>query len=103
MLLYYVEPKITDIVKFVIPKVAAHWKTLAYFLKFDTSRVETIGKKHFRDPEKCCREVFIYWLNSKEGISPKTWGVLLRTLSDITELTAVTEQIEMDITKVANL
>ena len=88
MLLYYVEPKIRDIVKFVVPKVAAHWKTLAYVLEFDTSRVEIIGEKHFRDPEKCCREVFIHWLNSKEGISPKTWGVLLRTLSDITELTA---------------
>ena len=102
-MLYYIEPKIADLVKVVVPKVAAHWETLAYFLEFDTSRVEIIGEKCFKDPEKCCREMFIHWLNSKEGISPKTWKVLLKTLSDITELTAVTEQIEIDITKVANL
>ena len=102
MLLYYVEPKIADLVKVVVPKVAAHWEMLAYFLGFDTSRVEIIGEKRFKDPEKCCREVFIHWVNSKEGISPKTWEVLLKILSDITELTAVTEQIEIDIKKVRN-
>ena len=102
-MLCYVEPKIADLVKFVIPKVAAHWEALAYFLEFDTSRIQIIGEKCFRDPEKCCREVFIHWLNSKESISPKTWEVLFKTMSDITELTAITEQIEIDIKKVANL
>ena len=89
--------------KFVVPKVAAHWEIVAYFLEFETLRVNIIEEKCAKNPEKCCREVFIHWLNSKEGISPKTWNVLLKTLSDITELTAVTEQIEIDIKKIANL
>ena len=73
---------------------------VAYYLEFETSRVEIIEEKCFKNPEKCCREVFIHWLNSKEGINPKTWKVLLKTLSDITELTAATEQVEIEIKKV---
>ena len=99
-MLYYVEPTIEDLVKVVIPNVAAHWEILAYFLELDISRMEI---KSFNDPEKCCREVFINWLSSKEGISPKTWEVLLKTLSDITELRVVAEQIELQIKKVANV
>ena len=90
-------------IKLVVPKVAAHWQMIAYFMEFETSRVNIIEEKCSKNPEKCCREVFIHWLDSKEGISPKTWEVLLKTLSDITELTAVAEQIEIDIEKVTNL
>ena len=81
-------------VKIVIPKVAAHWETLAYFLQFEVPQVDIIREKFSNDPEKCCREVFIRWLNSKEGIKAKTWETLLNTLKEITELTAATEQIE---------
>ena len=91
------EPKIPDLLKFVIPKVAAHWEIVAYFLEFEASRVEIIEEKHLKNPEKCCREVFIHWLNSNEGVNPKTWETLLKTLNDITELTAVTEQIEKEL------
>ena len=103
MFFNHVEPKIKDVVKLVVPKVAAHWETVAYFMEFETSRVKIIEEKYSKNPEKCCREVFIHWLDSKEGVSPKTWEVLLKTLSDITELTAATEQIEIDIKKVATL
>ena len=72
-------------------------------MELETSRVKIIEDNCSKNPEKCCREVFIHWLDSKEGISPKTWEVLLKTLRDITELTAVTEQIEIDIKKVTNL
>ena len=63
-------------------------------MEFETSRVKIIEEKCSKNPEKCCREVFIHLLHTKEGINPKTWG--------ITELTAVTEQIEIDIKKVTN-
>ena len=85
------------LLKIVVPKVAAHWDTLAYYLGFEISRVEIIGEKHSNNPEKCCKAVFIHWLTSKEGISPKTWGVLLNTLKEVTELTKVTEQIEEEL------
>ena len=85
------------LLKIVIPKVATHWDTLAYYLDFEISRVELIKEKCFNHPEKCCKEVFIRWLNSKEGINPKTWEVLLNVLKEITDLTAVTEQIEKEL------
>ena len=76
---------------------------VAYFMKFETSRVKIIEADCSKNSERCCREVFIHWLDSKEGISPKTWEVLLKTLSEITDLTRVTEQIKIDIEKVTNL
>ena len=85
------------LLKIVIPKVATHWDTLAYYLDFEISSVELIKEKYFNNPEKCCKEVFIRWLNSKEGISPKTWEVLLNALKEITDLIAVTEQIEKEL------
>ena len=84
----------SDLLKIVVPKIAAHWNKLAYFLEFDISRVEIIRKQHPNDPEERCAEVFIHWLTSDEGISPKTWGVLIKTLKEIKKFTAVTEQIE---------
>ena len=96
-LLIYLEPKIPDLLEIVIPKVANHWDTLAYFLEFEVSRVQIISKQHPNNPEKSCTEVFIYWLTSDEGISPKSWGVLLKTLKKIKKLTAATEQIENEL------
>ena len=87
----------SDLLKIVVPKVAAHWNTLAYFLEFDISRVEIIRKQHPNDPEESSAEVFIHWLTSDEGIGPKTWGVLLKSLKEIKKLTAVTEQIEKEL------
>ena len=87
------------LLKVVIPKIAAHWSTLAYFLELNTSRVKIIKKQHPNDPEESCTEVFVHWLNSDEGIHPKTWAVLLKKLKDVTELTAVTEQIEIELSQ----
>lgn len=87
----------SELVTIVIPKVAAHWDTLAYCLKFNLQRVEIIKHKCFNDPEACCKETFVRWLTSKDGIHPKTWGVLLKALKEIKELIAVTEEIEMEL------
>ena len=87
------------LLKIVIPKVANDWDELAYHLKFAIPSVEIIKKKCFNDPKECCKEVFIRWLNSEEGISPKTWKVLLDALKEITDLTAVTEEIEKELNK----
>ena len=84
----------SDLLTIVVPKTAAHWDTLAYCLDFEVSRVKIITKQYSNDPETCCKEVFVHWLTSDEGISPKTWGVLIKALKEIKKLTAATEQIE---------
>ena len=63
----------------VIPKVATHWDTIAYNLDFEIQTVEIIKEKCFNNPEKCCKEVFICWLTSKEGVSPRTLGSAARS------------------------
>ena len=87
----------SDLLKIVLPKTAAHWDTLAYFLNFEVPTVQIITKQYPNDLEGSCKEVFILWLTSDEGISPKTWGVLLKSLKEIKKLTAVTEQIEKEL------
>jgi len=86
-----------ELLEIVVPKVAAQWSTLAYFLEFEVSRVEIIRQQHPNDPEESSTKVFIHWLTSNEGISPKTWETLLKTLKKIKKLTAVTEQIEKEL------
>ena len=81
----------------VVPKVAAYWEILAYCLELEISRVKIIKEKCTSNPENCCKEVFIHWLTSKEGINPKTWGTLLKTLKEIEDLKAVTEAIEKEL------
>jgi len=36
----------TELLEIVIPKFAAQWNSLAYFLEFEVSRVEIIRKQH---------------------------------------------------------
>ena len=85
------------LVRAVIPKIAAHWSTLAYLLELNIPTVEIVKKQHPNDPVESCTEVFVHWLNYDEGIHPKTWAVLLKKLKDVAELTAVTEQIEIEL------
>ena len=86
------------LLQIVVPKVATQWDKLAYYLDFETYRVKYIKETYSNNLEKCCQEVFEHWLTSTEG--PKTWEVLLQTLKKITELTAVTEQIEKELTQI---
>lgn len=91
-----VEPKMSVLLKIVIPKVSTQWETLAYCLGFEIYKVKSIKETYSGNPEKCCKEVFVHWLTSNsEG--EKTWKVLLQTLKEITDLTAVTEQIEKEL------
>ena len=87
------------LLRVVIPRIVAHWRTLAYYLELNISTVDVIKKQYPHDPVESCTEVFACWLNSDEGIHPKTWAVLLTKLEDVVELTAVTEQIEIELSQ----
>ena len=95
--IFHAEPKMSELLTIVVPKIAAHWTKLAYCLEFEVSRVEIIREQHPNDPEESCTKVFIHWLTSDEGVSPKTWGALIKVLKYIKKLTAVTEQIEKEL------
>ena len=79
--------------KIVIPKIAAEWEDVGFALLYDISTVNNIKEKHKEDPKKCCRELFIDWLSTSHGVSPKNWSILLEKIKEVESLTRATEQI----------
>jgi len=95
----YLAPKMRQLIKVVVPKVAHCWEKVAYFLEIDSSKIKLIKKQHPNEPEDSCIELFDHWLSSGEGVQPKTWGMLLETLKEIKQLTEATKEIEKHLEK----
>ncbi|XP_065907302.1 uncharacterized protein [Dysidea avara] len=91
------EPKMKQLHKHVIPKVAADWRTVAEFLELETSTIDHVEERFRSDPTRCCGEVFRKWLKSEETLGPKTWSTLITTLREIDQLKTITEQISHDL------
>jgi len=81
-----------DLVTIVIPKIKAGWTDVAYALRFKISTVDAIREKYSNDPKTCCRDIFVFWLSTEQGVSPKTWSTLLEKLKKV-ELTLAAEEI----------
>ena len=77
----------------VTPEVCHKWSEIAIQLDFSLPRRKTIKDKCREDPEKCCTEMFDYWLSTDDGVKPKTWKTLLYVLRNM-KLTAALENIE---------
>ena len=82
------------LVEFVIPKIKANWEDVAFILGYDSTRVDSITTQFHNDAKKCCRSIFIDWLNTSHGPSPKTWSTLLTNLRRLEDLIATVESIE---------
>jgi len=96
---FLIEPEMATLIKVVVPRIAARWETVAHFLKFEISRIEIIKKQHPNDPEESCTKVFTHWLSTDDGVRPKTWETLLKTLNEIKQLTSATEEIKIELEK----
>ena len=83
--------------KYVVPKVAHMWKTVADFLDYDINTIELIAKKYRDICEECCAGLFRDWLSTNHGASPKTWGMLITALKEIDLLAAAISDIEKDL------
>ena len=91
------KPQMIDVIRKIIPKIAAEWENVAYALHFDIPKVEFIAQKSRDDPMRCCKELFKVWLSTDQGASPKTWATLLNQLKQIHELTATEEHIRQQL------
>lgn len=83
-----------NLVTIVVPRIAAEWNTVAYYMDFEIAEIKTIREKCREDPEKCCTELLERWLQMK---SDRNWATLLSVFKQVRNLTAVTEQIENDL------
>ena len=88
------EPHMWDLVRIVVPKVAAEWKDLAYIMRYDILIVSAISKDSF-DVHDRCTKLFENWLSTNNGIKPKTYRTLLRCIKQVMNLVAASEEIEM--------
>ena len=82
-----------QVVKVAVPRIAGHWKVVAYNLHYDVTRVKIIQEQCRDDPEQCSCELFIYWLQSSEGLGPRSWETLISALKQTPILKAVSESI----------
>ena len=97
MYVAHVEPEMFDLMKIVIPKIAIYWEYIAYALQYDISVVRGIRGK--ADPKQCCQELFENWLSTSNGARPKVWLTLLNALSEVDDLSGITEDIIAEVTQ----
>ena len=87
MYLYFVtiiEPAWWKVNTIVIPNIMSHWKDVTLIsLQYDASMVERLEKQYTSDDKMCCTKLFDDWLNSENGVSPKTWQTLLTQLNEV--------------------
>ena len=96
------EPEMADINNIVIPRIKAEWEDVAYALRYKIVIVNAIKEKHHDNPKKCCRELFIDWLSTSHGVSPKTWSTLLDKLKEVDDLSAAIKEIINEVDKIAS-
>ena len=95
-----VEPKMGNINKIVVPRIQAEWEDVAYALSYEISTVNGIGASS-EDPKKCCKKLLKDWLSTDHGVAPKTWSTLIEKLKEIEELAAATNEIIIELKKLA--
>ena len=85
-----------ELLKIVIPKIQAKWKTLAYCMKYTPQEVETFEKESNSVTESC-NKMFVNWLTTYHGPRPKTYQTLLKYVKEVDELAAASEVIEREL------
>ena len=87
-----------ELERFVIPKVKAEWKDLAYCMRYQPEEVEAF-RKDSKDLQECCEKLLTDWLTTSHDLKPKTYKRLLKYIKKIDKLTAVSKTIEKNLIK----
>ena len=91
------EVQMWELIEFVIPKIMDNWENLAYCMRYAPGEVQTFKTGGFYDPKECCKKLFIDWITTGHGPTPKTYQTLLNHIKKINDLTAASEVIERDL------
>ena len=93
-----IEPKMFELIQFVIPKILAEWETVAYAMRYDPNNIQAFkGDTH--DANECCKKLFSNWITTSHGPTPKTYQTLLNHIKKIDNLKAASEAIEKELIK----
>ena len=93
-----IEAKMHELIKCVIPKILAEWETVAFSMRYDPNDVQAF-KKDAHDANECCKKLFINWITTGHGPTPKTYQTLLDHIKEIDNLKSASEAIEKDLIK----
>ena len=94
-------PKLSELQRYVKPFAASQWEELGTALGLadedDGQLLSEIENKKGENEGKCFMEMVTVWLRGT-GVSPKTWGTLLRCLEE-TEIHQAVRSIQENILK----
>ena len=76
----------------VVSLLTAKWKTVAFILDYDITKINTI-KASNEDPEDRCQELLSDWVENKHDGASKTWFTLLNTIAENEAFTMSIEKI----------
>ena len=76
--------------KIVIPRIRANWRDVAYSMGCSVYDVDAIQEES-HDLKQCCHKLFSGWLKTSRH---PTWGLLLKRIKDVDDLSAASEEIE---------
>ena len=77
--------------KIVIPRIKSKWDDVAYSMGKSFHYVEGIQKESRHNLKQCCQKLFSDWLETSHH---PTWGLLLKHIKDVDDLSAAAEEIE---------
>ena len=92
------EPNMWHIISIVIPRIKAKWEYVAYSMQYSIPAVDEFAKDS-HDSEQNCLNLFKNWLNTPNGVFPKTWCTLLVRIKAVDGLKAEADDIEREIMK----
>ena len=80
--------------KYVVPQVSEEWELLCEHLEYSIAVKNIISRTNKGIPRDCCTALLEDWVNTDNGVKPKTWKKLIEVLSEISSLAMVTKQIK---------
>ena len=87
------EVGIHELTKIVIPRVKAHWKDLAYAMKYGIGDVEGFYKDG-RDLQERCVNLITDWIKTNHFPMPQTYQTLLKYIRKVDNLSTASVEIE---------
>ena len=84
--------------RIVVPRIAPHWKEVAYELLIPDESIETFKSDSKGDTKGCCLKMLRAWLHTGIGESPKTWNTLMAAVDKVENLKRATEDIKEQLT-----
>ena len=78
----------------IVENVVAKWEKLAIRFGFEGTRISSIKRGAFFQPEDACFKMFIRWLNGEHDLKPPTWYNLIRCLEETNEFLSLARDIK---------